>query len=224
MSINSERKEIVAVVGRLLDNLSGMISSQSGVTGYTLRREVGDMRAFTFQYLEAGTFGVHLLNCFTIAREGSTKLAAFVKVRENLFTENPTGEICNNIVQAAISFCLSAESRIISGMEFTRRDDVELMIKVMRIAFDQARELAADNIDSTAYQSLTFLAGALTSHLANTALKLPRLVEFEMPISFPILVVSQRVYQSGERWEELINENQIIHPAFSPRSLKGLNK
>lgn len=223
MSINSERKEITAVVDRLLNNLSNMISSQSGQTGYTLRRQIGDMRAYSFVYLEAGTFGQELLKCFSIAREGNVKLANFVKVRENLFAENPVGPISNSIVQAAIGFCLSAESKLITAIEFSRRDDVELMIKTMRIAFDRARELAADATDSTGYQALTFLAGSLTNHLANTALKLPRLVKFELPISLPVLAASQRVYYSAERWEELVAENRIIHPAFSPKSFRGLS-
>lgn len=224
MTINSERKEITAVVNRLLDNLSGMVSSQTGEAGYSLRRQIGDLRALYFTYLSDGTFATRLLDCFKIARTGGVTLPNFVRVREYLFTEVPTDEISITIVQAATGFCLSSESQIIAYTEFTRRDDVEAMIDVMKIAFDKARELAADGFDSEGYKSLTFLAGALTNHLAATALKLPKSVKFKVANSFPALVLSQRVYYDASRWEELVAENRVVNPAFCPREVTGLSK
>jgi hypothetical protein len=223
MSINSERKEIAAVVNRLLDSLSAMVSSQTGEAGYALRRQIGDLRAFYSDYLTDGTFAANVLQCFTIAIEGNVKLPNFVKLREQLFAEAPVGNISKAIVQGAIGFCLSSEARIISAMEFENRDDVELMIKVMRIAFDTARDISADSFDSAAYQALTSLAGALTNHLASSALKLPRVVVFKVAQSYPAMALSQRVYYDASRWEELIQENRVIHPAFCPRSIRGLS-
>lgn len=222
MTISSERKEITVVVNRLLDNLSGMMSSQVGSSGYTLRRQIGDLRAFYFKYLADGTFTDKLLSCFTIARESGIALPRFVKVREYLFTEEPVGDISRVIVQAAIGFCLSAESRIIVTIEYERRDDVELAISVMKTAFDTAREMAADDIDSGGYQSLTYLAGALTNHLAANALKLPRTVRFNLKTTYPALALSQRVYYDASRSDELIAENRVINPAFCPRDITGL--
>lgn len=222
MSLNSERKEIAAVTSRLFDSLAGMVSSKTGETGYELRRQIGDLRAFYVVYLNNGTFMNELLECFTLARNGNVALPNFVRIREQLFTENPVGNISKLIVQAAIGFCLGAESRVITGMDFESRDDVEQMIKVMRIAFDTAREFAADMQDSAAYQTLTFLAGALTNHLANTALKKPKTVTFHVSTSYPALALSQRVYYDADRWEELVRENRIVNPAFCPKDVRGL--
>lgn len=223
MSINSERKEITAVVGRLLDNLSAMVSSQTGEAGYKLRRQIGDIRAFYVDLLTDGSFATELLKCFTIAREGGVGLPNFVKVREQLFIETPVGDISKSIIQAAIGFCLSAESRIITTLEFVNRNDVEDMIKVMRIAFDTAKDLAADAIDSSAYQMLTSLAGALTNHLSTSALKLPKIVTFNIATSLPALALSQYIYYSAEKWDELVQENRIINPAFCPKEIRGLS-
>lgn len=223
MSISSERKEIAAVTDRLFDSLAGMVSSKTGETGYELRRQIGDLRAFYIVYLNRGTFMSELLECFTLARNGGVTLPNFVRVREQLFAENPVGNISKTIVQASIGFCLSAESRVITGMDFESRDDVELMIKVMRIAFDTARELAADLNDSTAYQNLTFLAGALTNHLANTALEKPKIITFNLKTSYPALSLSQRVYYNADRWEEIVRENRVVHPAFCPKDFRGLS-
>jgi hypothetical protein len=200
-----------------------MVSSKTGETGYELRRQIGDLRAFYFIYLSDGTFMTELLECFTLARNGNVALPNFVRVREQLFSEHPIGGVSKLIVQAAIGFCLGAESRIITGIEFGSRDDVEQTIKVMRIAFDTARELAADMNDSAAYQTLTFLAGALTNHLANTALKKPKTVTFNVNVSYPALALSQRVYYDADRWEELVSENRIVNPAFCPKEVRGLS-
>ena len=223
MSIASENEEITAVVNRLLDSLAATVSSQVGGTGADLRRQIGNVRSFYSDYLRDGTFYTQLLSCFTIAREASAKLSSFVKVRDKLFLETPVGETPKLIVQAAIGFCLGAESRLITAISFSSRDAVEEMIANMKLAFDTARDLSADALDSSSYQNLTFLAGALTNHLATTARPLPRMVTFDMKETMPALTLSNRIYYTAERWEEVVEENHVIHPAFCPRNIRGLS-
>lgn len=222
MTTPVERTEITDIVNRLLDNLSNTASSQVGTAGVEIRRMIGDLRSFYFDYLKDHTFAPKLLECFTVARKANAKLSSFVKVREGLFVEVPVGDVAKLIVQCATGFCLGAESRLISAIEFNSRDDVEAMMAIMKLAFDTARELAADAIDSSAYQNLTFLAGALTNHLANKSRPLPRMVNFKVATPLPALTFSNRVYYTASRWEELVNENHIIHPAFCPREIRGL--
>lgn len=221
MSINSEDVEISATVNRLLDNLSMAASSQ--IEGSIIRRKIGDVRAFYNEYLIDGTFASKLLECFIVAREAGAKLVSFSNVRDQLFIEEPIGEISKLIIQVGIGFALGAESRIITTMEFTSRDDVVAMMDKMKLAFDTARELAADMIDSASYQNLTFLAGALTSHLADISRPLPRMVTFKMSTSLPALTYSQRVYYTADRAEEIVAENHIVHPAFCPGEIRGLS-
>lgn len=222
MSIISENDEIGPLVNRMLDNLSLASSSQVGVTGVELRRKIGNVRAFYSEYLRDGVFASNLLACFTVAREGNAKLSSFVLVREQLLLEVPVGDVSKYIVQVGIGFCLGSESRTITEIEFTSRDDVEAMMATMKIAFDKARELAADVIDSASYQNLTFLAGALTSHLVNVSRPLPRMVTFKMNETMPALAYSQRVYYTADRAEEIVAENHVIHPAFVPAEIRGL--
>jgi len=223
MSVKTEKDEISLVVGRLLDNMSLMVSSQTIQNSADLRRKIGDMKANYFTYLLDGTFLTKLLDCFTTARGINVKLASFVNVRVALFNESPVGEISKAIVQAGIGFCLSAESRIITAITFTSRDDVEAIMKTMKDAFDTAREIAADEINSASYQSLTFLAGALTNHLYMTAKPLPRMINFTVRATMPALTLSNLFYHTADRWEELTQENKTIHPAFCQRELRGLS-
>lgn len=223
MSLNSERVEIEGIVNRLLDNLAACVTSV-GSEGAALRQQVGRVRSKFMVMLGDTTFGGELLKCFGLARAANVTLASLVVVREGLYEERPVGQIAGALVQMAVVFCLSAESRLISAATFVSRDDVESVINTMRAAFSFAREASADSVGSEAYRNLTFLAGALTNHLANTSLSLPRMVNLSMPKTLPALVISHRLYRDSSRWNELVDENKIVHPAFMPRQIRALSK
>lgn len=223
MSLNSERDEIDEVVNRLLDGIAATVSSSVGSEGVTLRQKIGDLRANYFDYLQTGLFTTKLLACFTAARLSNVKLPGLTNLHWQLFEETPVGDISKNIVQVAIVFCLTTESRLITAIEFSSRDDVEIMLRKSKVVFDTARDLTADMPDSSGYQQLTALAGALTNHLSTIARPLPSMVTFELTTSLPALVASQRVYLTADRWEELYQENKIVHPAFMLRELRGMS-
>jgi hypothetical protein len=224
MSLRTEQSEIEAVLFRLLDNLSLTISSRTGRAGADLRRQIGRVHDGYTDLIASGGFGIALLTCFRLAQDANVGLSGLAYVRKQLYKETPSGAITTSMVLSAITFCLSVESRIIVGMEFTSRDDVEKMMATMKVAFDTARDMAADAIDSSVYRTLTQLAGALTNHLATTARPLPRMVKFSLAKNFPALKLSQRLYYNADRAEELVAENSIVHPAFCLREIKGLNR
>lgn len=223
MTISTEKEEVVGVMDRLCNALSATISSNTGRLGVQLRNQIGDMRVnYDIWWLD-GTFMTKLLACFTTARQAPVKLESLTVVRQALFAEHPVGGVSMTIVQGAITLCLSAEGRMITDIKFVSRDDVENMITKMGAAFDTARDLAADAIDSSNYQALTALAGSVISHLADVARPLPRMITFKMSKTMPALVVAQRFYYDPSRWEEIISENRTIHPAFVQREIRGLS-
>lgn len=222
--VNSpERREIDGVMNRLLDLLSSTISSRSGLNSAALRTAIGDLRASYMNRLADGTFAAALLNCFNIIVETGGELPRLVTVHQQLFLEEPIGVTAEAIVQTAISYCLATEAKLITAIEFVSRDDVETLLKQTRDAFDFARERAADAEDSTYYRQLTALSGTVIKYLADTARPLARIVTFKMPGPMPALAVSERIYYAADRWEEIVNENKIVHPAFCPRELRGLS-
>lgn len=223
MSLYTERDEISGVVTRLLDNLAATNSSQSGRAGSSLRHQIGMVRTNYFGMMRGGTFSTELLTCFTLAQEAQVSLIGLDFIFNELMAETTRGHIASAVVQAAVLFCLSTQSRIVAGMTFDSREDVEIMIVRMRTTFNAARDLAADKMDSISYQSLTSLAGSLTNHLSSAARPLPRMVSFELPLSVPALVASNRIYYDAARWVELAAENKTIHPLFMQRQLKGLS-
>ena len=204
-------------------NLAATITSQTGRDGVELRHQIGDIRSNYNTMISDGTFSTALQACFKSAQQAKVKLASLFIVHQGLFEEVPVGEFSAAVVQTAIIFCLSTESRIIASLKFTSRGDVELMLNQMRAVFDTARLLAADAPDTSAYQQLTLLAGSLINHLADASRPLPRMVTFSLMASLPALTLSQLIYYTAERSDEIVDENKIVHPAFCMREIRGLS-
>jgi hypothetical protein len=223
MSLNQENVAVSGIVNRLLDNMALLVNSQTGRDGAELRHQIGDIRSNYYSMIIDGTFPSKLLACFTLALTANSKLDSLFVVHQGLFNETPVGEISSAVVQMAILFCLATESRMISALQFNSRDDVESMMVKMRNTFDTARLLAADSLDTTAYQKLIALAGSLINHLSSVARPLPRMVTFTLTTTLPALAVCQRVYYSADRSDEIIDENKIVHPAFCMREIRGLS-
>ncbi len=223
MSLNKEAVELDGIINRLLDNLSLSITSQTGRDGVELRHKIGEIRSKYNSMISGGTFSTELLSCFQLALTANVKLSGLFIVHQGLFQETPVGEISVAVVQIGVLFCLSTESRLIVKIEFTSRDDVEIMMNKMRNVFDIARVLSADAQDTMPYQKLTILAGNLINHLSTVARPLPRMVSFSMSTSFPSVTLSQRIYYTADRAEEIVAENKIIHPAFCLRDIRGLS-
>lgn len=214
--------EFEQILTRLLDNLSAATAS-SGERGAELRRKIGIMRVDFMKQVNAGIFANELLTIFSLAAEANTALHGMVSVRNSLFAETPQDQIAKALVTSSIILCLSAETRLIVAIEFTSRDDVEVMMARMKDAFEIARELAVEDKESGAYETLTYMGGSLTNHLANTARPLPRMINFTVSKPLPALALSNRLYFDANRWEEIVAENKIIHPAFCIRELRGLS-
>jgi prophage DNA circulation protein len=214
--------EFEQILMRLLDNLSAATAS-SGEQGAELRRKIGVMRVDFMKMINAGTFANELLTIFSLAIEANIALHGLVSVRNGLFAEAPQEQIAKALVTSSIIFCLSTETRIIVAVEFTSRDDVEVMMERMKTAFETARELAVEDKESGAYETLTYMSGSLTNHLATTARPLPRMMKFTVGMPLPALTLSNRIYYDATRWEEIVQENKTIHPAFCQREIRGLS-
>ncbi len=219
----AEIKNINEVVGRIFDGLSVTIPSVAGSSGSDLRRQIGDLRAFAIDKLEDQTFSTELLNCFTAARLAGASRQSFEMLRQKLFAEVFTGPVTASIIYAAIVYCLGAESRLITAIIFKSRDDVDIMMKKMSAAFKTACDTAADEMDPQSYQTISASYAALMQFLSTTARPLPRMMKFELPLPFPALTAAMKMYQDPSRWEEIVGENHVVHPAFLPRQLVGLS-
>jgi prophage DNA circulation protein len=74
------------------------------------------------------------------------------------------------------------------------------------------------------YRALVSLHGAITFDLNTRALPLPRIVVFQAPSILPTLWVANRLYGDAGRESELRAENNLVHPAFMPPTIRALSQ
>jgi len=213
--------EIKAMFGRMVEKFL-QFNVDYGPPTADLRRYCGDLLVRFDQYLFMNKLSVALLNCFRAATNANMTLNGFDDVINQLLSETPTDVIPKICQQTAIMFGLAEECRVIMFMTFDSRDDVDIAMDRMRKMFDKARDLAADEMASSAYESLTGLAASLSRYLADTARPLPRMVDYQVG-PWPALTVANFIYGDGSRWEEIAKENHVVHPAFCPRELRALS-
>lgn len=222
MSISTEEPELRIIIDHICDYISGLIFAE-GPQDAKLRRQIGDIRAHGLEYLQDKVFGTKLWECFETARVLAITADRVALVRIQIYNEVPTGMIAILLVETAILYCLTTESIQITKQTFRSSDDAQVMMKRMKLAFDQARDQAADRMDSATYQNLTYLSGSLINHLSKTALLLPRIVQIQLQTNLPSLWHSQYLYQTADRSDELLDQNRVVHPLFMPMEITGLN-
>jgi prophage DNA circulation protein len=144
------------------------------------------------------------------------------RVRKAALTETPISLPAVQTVLTIVRLTLACESRIIAYMTFRSRDEVDQLAAVVRDAFSQPSEVAADDLDAGTYMAIIKLHGDVTRHLAERGRQLPRVITYSYQMTMPALRMAQRAYADPARYTDLINENDVVHPAFMPRDGKML--
>ncbi len=208
-------EETQIVVEDMLDALlETIIQNSYGPEAAELRHAIGDIEANLEEMVHDGTYTVALLRCFSAANDTGINLMRMEKLVRDLFALETETDLATATVQVSIVYALAQEARTIVKMTFTNREQIDALMIRIKSLFDDAKETAADHMDSSAYAALIRLAATLVHHLVITAQPLPQIVEYLFPAPMPSLAVSNRIYGVGSRSEELIATNRVVHPAF----------
>jgi prophage DNA circulation protein len=127
------------------------------------------------------------------------------------------------IRDSSINFALAQEGKIISNMVFTSRLDVDQVMLAIQAPFNSAEEIAADTMDPMVYRAIIELRAAIVNHLVSTARPLPSMLSYWFSTPLPSLVISQRLYGDASRYDEIREENKVVHPAFCPNEGQALS-
>ena len=212
-----EVNEAAEIAKLAADMLLGTSNNQIGRAGADLRRACGDMKAHADVYIVTNMIGPKLSNCFMQARVTGATMSQFNRIRETLVAEDAISLVAVLIKQACVAFSLQQMSIVITGTTFTSREDVETVRDAVNTGFDQAEEVAADEMALVVYRTLVSLHAAVTFHLYETARPLPQMLQFEFAAIRPTLIQSYRLYATAARADQLRDENKVVHPAFAPR-------
>lgn len=222
MIFRKELREVLALINRMLVAVQKGIPTR-GTTGVELRRVVGNFVAHEVELVESFTIGTALFGCFEQARLAGATLDTMDGVRIAMLAEQPVFTFGKCAKLTGMVFSFVEQCTMISKIEFTSQTDVEAMLTRMNLVIEQLKLEISELLDGMDYQSFTTLAATLVHHLAATERKLPQVVNVTFPINKAALSLATYFYADGRRFEEVIKENKVIHPAFFPRNLRVLS-
>jgi prophage DNA circulation protein len=216
-----EANEVLGIVRRIGPVVLSAAVNPTGTIATALRRAVGMLIAdvnMTNMPTFAFAFGV----CVDLARFSQATLVTMDRVRKAALAETPVSLPAVQTVLAIVRITLTQEARIIAAMQFKSRDQIDAVATAINAAFSQTEEIASDDLDSGTYMALINLHGDVVKNLSDRARKLPRVISYSYTVVMPALRMAQRVYGEPSRYQELIDENEVVHPAFMPRDGKML--
>ena len=210
-----EAKEVLGIIQRIGPVVLSSAVSLTGTVGTALRRAVGMMvvdRALTDPQSFCFAFNV----CVDLARHCGATLVTMDRIRKAALAETPAGLPAVGTVMDIVRLTLAMEARIVAYMKFRSREEADQIALQMNAAFSETAEIAADDLDAATYMAILRLHGDVTRHLSDQGRQLPRVIAYVHPAVMPALRMAQRAYADPSRYEELISENHVVHPAFMP--------
>ncbi|MBR0753513.1 hypothetical protein JQ604_15095 [Bradyrhizobium jicamae] len=217
-----DAEEAAPIVDRMLAQLLATVPSK-GRLGSDARTAIGDTRANAFKLCISDTLGPPLDQCFELARLAGTSSTQINHVREQIEQEAPATLGGALVMNCGIRLCLATQCHIIASMSFVSRQDVDALKQQLLQPFQDAEEIAADEMDQMTFQALVALHGTVTNHLVATARPLPRMLNYQFFEPLPSLVMAYKLYDDASRCDELRAENKIVHPAFCPMAGQALS-
>ncbi|MEY9421511.1 hypothetical protein ABIF69_007953 [Bradyrhizobium japonicum] len=211
----TDANEAAPLVDRMLALLLSFVPAK-GHAGINARTAIGDTRANAYKLLIDDAMGPPLDNCFDQARQAGISWQQLETVRRQIEQEKPVSLGAVLLQNAGIRLCLATEGYILAGMAFVSRQQVDAIKAALFQPFQDAEEIAADDMDQMTFQALITLHGAITNHLVQTALPLPRMLNYQFFMPLPSLVMAYKLYSDASRADELRVENKVVHPAFCP--------
>jgi prophage DNA circulation protein len=218
---SDEATEVLGIIRRIGPVVLSAAVKPQGEVGSGLRRLVGMMVADK-NMTDLQAFAIALGHCLDLARVSEATLVTMDRVRKAALAETPLSLPAVLTVLTIVRLTLACEGRIVAYMTFRSRDEVDQLAAVIRDAFSQTSEVAADDLDAGTYMAIIKLHGDVTRHLAERGRQLPRVINYNYQMTMPALRMAQRAYADPMRYTDLINENDVVHPAFMPRDGKML--
>ena len=218
---SDEANEVLGIVQRIGPVVLSAAVDPEGTVGTSLRRAVG-MLVADYNMINMPSFAFAFGVCVDLARFSQATIVTMDRVRKAALAETPISLPAVQTVLAIVRITLAAEARIIAYAAYKSQDEVNAVATAINAAFSETSEVAADDLDSGTYMALIRLHGDVVKHLADRARRLPRVISYEYSMVMPALRMAQRAYGDPTRYQELINENSVVHPAFMPREGKML--
>lgn len=156
------------------------------------------------------------------------KISAFEKLAASISTEYQRAEssqqIAATINTLIVILCSGAMTAAAANANPTSRDEAEDITRRVATQLDTALILAGDRGDDELYNALMQVRASFLSAMALISAGLSELMQINTASPLPALVLANRLYQDGSRANELIQEANVLHPAFMPITMRVLRQ
>jgi len=210
---------ILALLGSILDAIAAASGSQDlAAAGADLDAALGDLRADAPGLLRpCGLFGP-LGNCFDLARQTGMTFDTMERLRVTIAAFAAADARCAFLQARSVTFCCIQEARITAATAFASRNEVDRIMGLLTAAFQSSQESAAEASDDEGYRALLGLRAAAVRDLTTRSRRLPKMVSYVFGRVRSSLTLGQRLYGDAGRGDQLVQENDAVHPLFMPRA------
>lgn len=176
-----------------------------------------DAKALGNSVVESVQFGTNFTDDFPVTVENSREnfenmTNLFLFTPEQITSEDPFSPP-NMIAELYQMTAAVSATTLLTVMQY---DSYEASIEFRDIALKKLDFFMEKVTDDLLYMELYSLRAQVIKDLEERAQNLPRLSVTVLPVSLPALVLSQRLYQTVDNEQDIIDRNNIFNPAFVP--------
>lgn len=206
----------LTLLGSVLDAILAF-SGAENTAGADLDAAVGDLRADAPSLLRPCGLFAPLAACFDLARQTGMSFDTTERMRMTIAGLSAPDARCAFLQARSLALCCVQEARITAATVFTSRNEVDRVMGLLGAAFTASQQDAADAGDTIGYRVLVGLRAAAVRDLTDRSRPLPKLVSYTFSRVRSSLTLGQRIFGDAGRADELVAENQAVHPLFMPR-------
>ncbi|SFJ67819.1 hypothetical protein [Methylobacterium brachiatum] len=212
------------LIGAVLDAILAFSGAESlAAAGADLDAAVGDLRSDAQGLLRQAALFTPLARCFSLAQQTGMTVDTMERLRATIAGLAAADARSALIQSRSQMFCCIQEARITAATTYTSRNEVDRVLGLVAAAFDISQSAAADAGDAAGYRALVGLRAAMVRDLTDRSRPLPKLVTYSFGRVRSSLTLAQRLYGDAGRADEIIAENEIVHPLFAPRAGRALS-
>src|SRR5215471_7380864 len=178
----------------LCDHLMASLPPGPDAPVDTARMLIATLRGNAEEEIRDDTLGTDLEAIYLACDAAGASYAGIEATRQFLMTQVASRSVFTQVIyRCALVMTLGLETKIVTRMTFTTQNEINNM------------------------------GGAIINHLAKTELQLPRFMTYRTGLRMPSLYLANRIYADASRAEEICAENDVVHPAFVPQTIRALS-
>jgi prophage DNA circulation protein len=213
---------ILAALQASVGSTPSLATSQLGYLSGGLAASAPDDFAVANEQVLSSPYWPALVACFEQARVAGATYESMDAVRIAILALAPVTWLGVAVANFALRCALAEQVQILAATTFTTRPQIDNYLDAINASFDDAENVAADNLDNVVFTSLIQLQAACVNDLSSRAATLPAIVSVTLAQRMPSYTLAQYLYQDPTQADTLAALNDVPHPLFMPLQIQAL--